>query len=176
MTFIDEYNSPRLVNRVQRVSLSTSNHSTSLTPISLVQPNKQTVIQADQRQLSTRPQASRCAMTFQRRQGCSYGTACKYDHVCIKPQCLGDHPQWKHTTTHYPPILNTHSPAELFLNPLLEPLAGDIALTASPIAGNYPYVSLETSECVTDFSQSAGLLCFNAQAAQCSLYFHRLKV
>ena len=39
---------------------------------------------------------------FQRRQGCSYGTACKYDHVCIKPQCLGDHPQWKHTATHYP--------------------------------------------------------------------------
>ena len=39
---------------------------------------------------------------FQRRQGCSYGTACKYDHICIKPQCLGDHPQWKHTATHYP--------------------------------------------------------------------------
>ena len=29
---------------------------------------------------------------FQRRQGCNCGTACKYDHVCIKPQCLGDHP------------------------------------------------------------------------------------
>ncbi|KAJ7389075.1 hypothetical protein OS493_033937 [Desmophyllum pertusum] len=33
---------------------------------------------------------------FQRRQGCSYGTACRYDHVCIKPLCMGEHPQWKH--------------------------------------------------------------------------------
>lgn len=39
---------------------------------------------------------------FQRRQGCSYGTTCKYDHVCIKPQCLGDHPQWRHQSRSTP--------------------------------------------------------------------------
>ena len=50
----------------------------------------------------------------------------------------------------------------LFLNPLLEPLAGDSS-TASPIAGNCPYDTLEKAECVTDYSQSAGLSCFNAQ-------------
>lgn len=43
---------------------------------------------------------------FQRRQGCSYGTACRYDHVCIKPQCMGDHPQWKH-----PPLSIQHPQA-----------------------------------------------------------------
>ena len=58
--------------------------------------------------------------------------------------------------------MNTHSPAELFLDSLVEPLAGDSS-TASPIAGKYPYVSLETAECVTDFNQSAGLSCFHAQ-------------
>lgn len=39
---------------------------------------------------------------FQRRQGCSYGPSCKYDHVCIKPQCLGDHPQWRHQSPSTP--------------------------------------------------------------------------
>ena len=33
---------------------------------------------------------------FQRRDGCRFGSSCKYDHVCIKPQCLGTHPQWQH--------------------------------------------------------------------------------
>lgn len=61
-----------------------------------------------------------------------------------------------------PPSMNTHSPAELFLDSLVEPLAGD-SWTASPIAGKYPYDSLQTAECVTDFDQSAGLSCFNAQ-------------
>lgn len=46
-----------------RVRLSTSNPSTSLTPTSLAQPNKQTALQADQRQLSIQQQASRCVMT-----------------------------------------------------------------------------------------------------------------
>ena len=61
-----------------------------------------------------------------------------------------------------PPSLNTHSPAELFLNSLVEPLAGDSS-TASPIAGKYPYVSLETAECVTDSNQSAGPSCYAQQ-------------
>ena len=43
-----------------------------------------------------------------------------------------------------PPSLNIHSPAELFLNSLVEPLAGDSS-TASPIGGKYLYVSLETA-------------------------------
>ena len=33
---------------------------------------------------------------FQRREGCSFGSSCRYGHVCIKPQCLGTHPQWQH--------------------------------------------------------------------------------
>ena len=33
---------------------------------------------------------------FQRRDGCRFGSSCRYDHVCIKPQCLGTHPQWQH--------------------------------------------------------------------------------
>ena len=61
-----------------------------------------------------------------------------------------------------PPSLNTHSPAELFLNSLAEPLAGDSS-TASPIAGKYPYVSLETAECVADSNQSAGPSCYAQQ-------------
>ena len=61
-----------------------------------------------------------------------------------------------------PPSLNTHSPAELFLNYLVEPLAEDSS-TASPIAGKYPYVSLETAECVTDSNQSAGPSCYAQQ-------------
>ena len=61
-----------------------------------------------------------------------------------------------------PPSLNTHSPAELFLNSFVEPLAGDSS-TASPIAGKYPYVSLETAECVTDSNQSAGPSCYAQQ-------------
>ena len=32
---------------------------------------------------------------FQRCEGCRFGS-CRYDHVCIKPQCLGTHPQWQH--------------------------------------------------------------------------------
>ena len=58
-----------------------------------------------------------------------------------------------------PPSLNTHSPAELFLNSFVEPLAGDSS-TASPIAGKYPYVSLETAEFVSDSNQSAGPSCY----------------
>ena len=61
-----------------------------------------------------------------------------------------------------PPSLNTHSPAELSLNSLVEPLAGDSS-TVPPIAGKYPCVSLATAECVTDFNQSAGPSCFNVQ-------------
>ena len=61
-----------------------------------------------------------------------------------------------------PSSLNSHLPAELFLNSLVEPLAGDSS-TASPIAGQYPHVRLETAECVTYCNQSAGLSCFNAQ-------------
>lgn len=33
---------------------------------------------------------------FQRREGCRFGSSCRYDHVCIKPQCMGTHPQWQH--------------------------------------------------------------------------------
>ena len=33
---------------------------------------------------------------FQRRKGCRFGSSCRYDHVCIKPQCFGTHPQWQH--------------------------------------------------------------------------------
>ena len=33
---------------------------------------------------------------YQRREGCRFASSCKYDHVCIKPQCLGTHPQWQH--------------------------------------------------------------------------------
>ena len=33
---------------------------------------------------------------FQRRDDCRFDSSCKYDHVCIKPQCLGTHPQWQH--------------------------------------------------------------------------------
>jgi len=33
---------------------------------------------------------------FQWCQGCNYGLSCNYNHVCIKPQCLGDHPKWRH--------------------------------------------------------------------------------
>ena len=36
-------------------------------------------------------------------------------------------------------------------------------MTASPIAGKYPYVSLETAECVTDSNQSAGPSCYAQQ-------------
>ena len=61
-----------------------------------------------------------------------------------------------------PPNLNTHLPAELSLNSLVEPLAGD-SWIESPIAGKYPNVRLETAECVTDFNQSAGPSCFNVQ-------------
>ena len=61
-----------------------------------------------------------------------------------------------------PPSLNTHLPAELSLNSLVEPLAGDSSIE-SPIAGKYPNVSLETVECVTDFNQSAGPSCSNVQ-------------
>lgn len=43
---------------------------------------------------------------FKRHQGCSYATACKYDNVCIKPQCLGDHPQWQNP----PPLHQTPKP------------------------------------------------------------------
>ena len=61
-----------------------------------------------------------------------------------------------------PPSMNSHSSAELFLNSLAEPLAGDSS-TASPMAGKYPHVKLDTAECVTYCDQSAGLSCFNAQ-------------
>ena len=44
----------------------------------------------------------------------------------------------------------------------MEPLAGDSS-TASPITGKYPYVSLETAECVTDSNQSAGPSCYAQQ-------------
>ena len=33
---------------------------------------------------------------FQRREGCRFGSSCRYDDVCIKPQCMGTHPQWQH--------------------------------------------------------------------------------
>ena len=33
---------------------------------------------------------------FQQREGCHFGSLCRYDHDCIKPQCLGTHPQWQH--------------------------------------------------------------------------------
>ena len=33
---------------------------------------------------------------FQRHEGCRFGSSCRYDHVCIKPQCMGTHPQWQH--------------------------------------------------------------------------------
>ena len=39
---------------------------------------------------------------FQRREGCRFGSSCRYDHVCIKPQCLGTHPQWQHQSTAIP--------------------------------------------------------------------------
>ena len=42
------------------------------------------------------------------------------------------------------------------------PLTGDSS-TASPIAGKYPPVRLESAECVTYCNQLAGLSCFNAQ-------------
>lgn len=54
---------------------------------------------------------------------------------------------------------NTHSPTELFHNCLAELLPGDSS-TASPIVGKYPYISLETAECVTDSNQSAGPSCY----------------
>ena len=28
---------------------------------------------------------------YQRREGCRFVSSCKYDHVCIKPHCLGTH-------------------------------------------------------------------------------------
>ena len=58
-----------------------------------------------------------------------------------------------------PPSLNTHSPAELFLNYLVESLAVNSS-AASPIAGKHPYVSLETAEFVSDSNQSAGPSCY----------------
>ena len=36
---------------------------------------------------------------FQRRDGCRFGSSCRYDHVCIKPQSLGSHPQWQHLSS-----------------------------------------------------------------------------
>ena len=58
-----------------------------------------------------------------------------------------------------PPSLNTHSPAELFLNYLVESLAVTSS-AASPIAGKYPYVSSETAEFVSVSNQSAGPSCY----------------
>ena len=70
------------------------------------------------------------------RQVYSYGTACKYVQVIIKPQCLGDHPQWRHTTTHNPKpelTLDVRAISQL----LVESLARDSS-TASSIAGKEP--------------------------------------
>ena len=38
-------------------------------------------------------------LEFQGRERCRFGSSCRYDHVCIKPQCLGSHPQWPHPTS-----------------------------------------------------------------------------
>ena len=75
---------------------------------------------------------------------------------------FGGSPPIKEHSHSLPPSPNTHSPAELFLNSFVEPLARDSS-SASPIAGKYPYVSLETAECVTDSSQSAGPSCYAQQ-------------
>ncbi|CAH3023155.1 unnamed protein product [Porites evermanni] len=66
-----------------------------------------------------------------------FATGCKW--------VFGGSPPVEAHSYSLPPSLNTHSPAELFLNSLVEPLAGDSS-TASPIAGKYPYISLETAE------------------------------
>ena len=73
-----------------------------------------------------------------------------------------------------PPSLNSHLPAELFLNSLVEALAGD-SLTTSPIAGPYPHIRLETAECLTYCNQSARLSCFNAQQADAACISTDLK-
>ena len=73
-----------------------------------------------------------------------------------------------------PLSLNTHLPAELSLTSLVEPLAGDSS-TASPIAGKYPNVTLETAECVTEFNQSVGLSCFNVQQPNAACIFTDFK-
>ena len=152
MTLINECNLPLLVNGVQRVSLSTNNPSTSLTPTSLAQANKQTTLHADQCQLSTRPWASTCAMITNDHK------AAATVQLANMTMFVYSHSVWGITpngSTQLPTTAKPeHLPAELSPNSLVGPLAGGSS-TTSPIAGKYPYVSLETAECVTDFNQSA---------------------
>ena len=58
---------------------------------------------------------------YQGREGCRFVSSCKYDHVCIKPHCLGTHPQWQHQsgTAEEPntkPILNCRSSSEWYFD------------------------------------------------------------
>ncbi|PFX19998.1 hypothetical protein AWC38_SpisGene15571 [Stylophora pistillata] len=87
---------------------------------------------------------------FQWRKGCRFDSSCRYDHVCIKPQCLGTHPQWQHQSAAIqdPPIVNPHSSAEISLNfTLTEELSGDIS-SISLHAGNIPpFTTHHPAEC-----------------------------
>ena len=53
---------------------------------------------------------------YQRREGCRFASSCKYDHVCIKPQCLGTHPNWQQqSATAQDPQYCTHTQPQSFL-------------------------------------------------------------
>ena len=97
---------------------------------------------------------------FQRHDGCRFGSSCKYDHVCIKPQCLGTHPLAAPVCCHSrPPIANPHSSAEISPNcTLTEDLAGDISST-SLHAGNKPHFTTHhPAECGESLPIEAGPL------------------
>ena len=69
---------------------------------------------------------------YQRHERWRFASSCKYDHVCIKPQCLGTHPAMAAPVCHCsrPPILNAHSTAELPPNGIFTTeLAGDVSTT-----------------------------------------------
>ena len=58
---------------------------------------------------------------YQRREGCHFVSPCKYDHVYIKPHCMGTHPQWQHqsATVQEPntkPTLNCRSSSEWYFD------------------------------------------------------------
>ena len=53
---------------------------------------------------------------FQRCEGCRFGSSCTYDHVCIKPQCLGTHPQFTFRTPNSKPALSHRDFSKFYLD------------------------------------------------------------
>ena len=133
--------------RYKGVSLSTSNPYTSPMPISLAQPNHQTALQTKQCPPLIQQQDSRCVIISK-----GIRAAAMLQHANMTMYVL-NHSVWGithngkiHPLYTKPPSLNSHSPAEIFPKPLVEPNAGDSS-TTSPTGRGIAKHLLRAAEC-----------------------------